>query len=270
MRTNEVKSAARILDLLELLSVVPGTLRLTDIARQMNMPKSSTFALLSTLAGRGYVDALGDGYAISQRYRDGDWISGEYGLMRRAAQPVMESVASTTGESCFLAIAVHDWHVQYVEKAVSNNPLRYDINLPTMRPAHSTSVGLALLADQPDDVLHRYLTSGRLTKLTEKTVTEPARLLADIERARTDGYVTVTDSSVMGASGVAAAIRSSAGQAIGALCVIAPTPRFDIARDHITHHVREAAQQISAQLPAVGASATSGASASPRHTRWSA
>ena len=55
MRTIEVKSAARILDLLELLSVVPGPMRLTDIARQMNMPKSSTVALLGTLAGRGYV-----------------------------------------------------------------------------------------------------------------------------------------------------------------------------------------------------------------------
>ena len=270
MRTTEVKSAARILDLLELLSVVPGTLRLTDVARQMNMPKSSTFALLNTLAGRGYVDVLGDGYVISQRYRDGDWIAGEYGLMRRAAQPVMEAVASTTGESCFLAIAVHDWHVQYVEKAVSDNPLRYDIALPTVRPAHSTSVGLALLADQPDDVLRRYLASGKLTKLTEKTVTDPERLWNDIERVRSDGHATVADSSVMGASGVAAAIRGVTRGAIGAICVIAPTPRFDVARDAITRAVREAALQISGLLPARDRSATTGASASPRHTQWSA
>jgi IclR family acetate operon transcriptional repressor len=270
MRTTEVKSAARILDLLELLSVVPGTVRLTDVARQMNLPKSSTSALLNTLAGRGYVDLLGDGYAISPRYRDGDWIAGECGLMRRAARPVMESVASATGESCFLAIAVHDWHVQYVEKAVSDNPLRYDISLPTVRPAHSTSVGLALLADQPDEVLKRYLASGKLTKLTEKTVTEPRQLREAIARVRADGHATVADSSVMGASGVAAAIRGATGQAIGALCVIAPTPRFDVARDAITRQVRDAARKISAQLPASGASAAAGASASPRHTRWSA
>ncbi len=270
MRTNEVKSAARILDLLELLSVVPGTLRLTDIARQMDMPKSSTFALLNTLSGRGYVDLSGDGYAISQRYRDGDWISGEYGLMRRAAQPVMEAVTEQTGESCFLAIAAHDWQVQYVEKAVSDNPLRYDIALSTVRPAHSTSVGLTLLADQPDDVLRRYLASGRVTKLTEKTVTDPARLLEDIERVRTDGHATVADSSVMGASGVAASIRGVAGGAIGALCVIAPTPRFDHAREHITQQVRDAALQISAQLPARDSSATPVAPASLRHTRWTA
>ena len=270
MRTNEVKSAARILDLLELLSVVPGTLRLTDIARQMNLPKSSTFALLNTLAGRGYVDQMGDGYVISQRYRDGDWIAGEHGLMRRAAQPVMQTVAATTGESCFLAIAVHDWHVQYVEKAVSDNPLRYDIALPTVRPAHSTSVGLALLADQADDVLHRYLASGKITKLTEKTVTDPDRLWADIVRVRSVGHATVADSSVMGASGVAASIRGVTGTAIGAICVIAPTPRFDVARKAITRHVQDAALQISNLLPARDPSVATTAPASPRQTRWSA
>lgn len=270
MRTNEVKSAARILDLLELLSVVPGPMRLTDIARQMSMPKSSAFGLLSTLAGRGYVDLHGDGYVISEHYRDGGWMSGEYGLMRRAAQPVMGAVASQTGESCFLAIAAHDWHIQYIEKAVSDNPLRYDIALPMLRPAHSTSVGLVLLADQPDDVLRRYLASGRITKITEKTVTDPERLLENIERIRADGYATVADSSVMGASGVAAAIRGASGRAIGALCVIAPTPRFDAARDRITQNVRDAAAQISAQLPTRDAASASDAADAPRRMRWTA
>lgn len=269
MKTNEVKSAARILDLLELLSVVPGPMRLTDIARQMDMPKSSAFGLLNTLAGRGYVDLLADGYVIARHYSDGDWMSGEFGLMRRAAQPVMAAVAAQTGESCFLAIAAHDWHVQYVEKAVSDNPLRYDISLPMLRPAHSTSVGLVLLADQPEDQLRRYLASGRVTKLTEKTVTDPERLMQDIERARADGHATIADSSVMGASGVAAAIRGISGAAIAALCVIAPSPRFDAARERIVQHIRDAAAQITAQLPARDLSATPGAAASPRQSRWS-
>ncbi len=270
MRTNEVKSAARILDLLELLSVVPGPMRLTEIARQMDMPKSSAFGLLSTLAGRGYVDLLGDGYVLAKRYRDGDWMAGEFGLMRRAAQPVMGAVAAQTGESCFLAIAAHDWHIQYVEKAVSDNPLRYDIALPMLRPAHSTSVGLVLLADQPGAVLRRYLASGRVTKLTERTVTDPQRLLESIERVRAEGHATVADSSVMGASGVAAPIRGAAGAAIAALCVIAPTPRFDAARDRITQLVRAAAAQIGAQMPAWGSASTPDAPAPTRQLRWSA
>ncbi len=266
MRTLEVKSAARILDLLEMLSVVPGPMRLTDIARQMEMPKSSTVALLGTLSGRGYVQQRGEGYVIAERYRGGDWIAGECGLMRRVAQTVMGALAAQTGESCFLAIAAPDWHVQYVEKAVSNNPLRYDIALPLLRPAHATSVGRVILADQPDDVLLRYLTSARITKLTERTVTDPERLMSEVARVRADGYAAIANSSVMGASGVAAPIRGSGGTTIGALCVIAPTPRFDTAREHITVHLRAAALQICAQLP----NHKSPSDAAPRQPRWSA
>lgn len=262
----EVKSAARILDLLEMLSVVPGPMRLTDIARQMEMPKSSTVALLGTLSGRGYVEQRGEGYVIAARYRDGDWIAGECGLMRRVAQTIMIALAAQTGESCFLAIAAQDWHVQYVEKAVSDNPLRYDIALPLLRPAHATSVGLVLLADQPDDVLLRYLSSGRVTKLTERTVTDPERLMSEVARVRSDGVATIANSSVMGASGVAAPIRGSGGTIIGALCVIAPTPRFDSARENITVHLRAAALQICAQLPTHNATSD----AAPRQSRWSA
>ncbi len=262
----EVKSAARILDLLEMLSVVPGPMRLTDIARQMEMPKSSTVALLGTLSGRGYVEQRGEGYVIAARYRDGDWIAGECGLMRRVAQTIMIALAAQTGESCFLAIAAQDWHVQYVEKAVSDNPLRYDIALPLLRPAHATSVGLVLLADQPDDVLLRYLSSGRVTKLTERTITDPERLMSEVARVRSDGVATIANSSVMGASGVAAPIRGSGGTIIGALCVIAPTPRFDSARENITVHLRAAALQICAQLPTHHATSD----AAPRQSRWSA
>lgn len=264
MGTTEVKSAARILDLLEMLSVVQGPMRLTDIARQMDMPKSSTVALLGTLSGRGYVELHGDGYRIAQRYRAGDWIEGENGLMRRTAQAIMVALAARTGESCFLAIPAHDWDVQYVEKAISDNPLRYDIALPLLRPAHATSVGLVLLADQPDDVLRQYLASSRVVKLTERTVTDPELLMHSIERVRSDGYATIANSSVMGASGVAAPIRGSSGAIIGALCVIAPTPRFDTARAAITTHVRDATRQICAQLPVLHKPDR----ATPRQTRW--
>ncbi len=270
MKSPEVKSAARILDLLELLSVMPEPMRLTDIARQMDMPKSSASGLLNTLAGRGYVDASGDGYVISQHYRQGDWIAGELGLMRRAAQSLMAGLSAQTGESCFLAIPAHDWQVQYIDKAVSDNPLRYDISLPMLRPAHSTSVGRVLLADQPLAALRAYLASDRVTKLTEKTVTDPELLLQEVERTRNAGFSTMTDSSVLGASGVAAPIRGVGGGVISALCVIAPTPRFDAARDNITQLVRAAAAQISAQLPAIATPASSAAPASKRQTRWTA
>jgi len=268
MRPVEVKSAARILDLLELLSIAPKPLRQTDIVRQLSLPKSSAFALLNTLTGRGYVELRGDGYVISERYRQGDWMSGEYGLMRRAAQPVMGALAAQTGESCFLAIPAHDWQVQFVDKAVSDHALRYDFELPALRPAHSTTVGLIMLAAQPEDVLRRHLASDRITKVTVKTITDPVILLQIIERARAAGYVLSSDNSELGASGVAAPIRGVFGSTIAALCVVAPTPRFQPERDTITQRLRDAAAQISAQMHDCSATTHPGTSAPLGFAQW--
>jgi DNA-binding IclR family transcriptional regulator len=145
--------------------------------------------------------------------------------------------------------------------------LRYDISLPMLRPAHSTSVGLVLLADLSDDVLRRYLASSRIQKVTAKTVTDPELLLHTIQRVRDSGFAMISDSSVIGASGVSAAIHDTSGAAVAALCVIAPTARFDAARDHIVVRVQDAAKQIGAQLPK-DPPAAAGASASRRQTQW--
>ena len=83
----------------------------------------------SVAAARRSLELRGDGYVIAERYRGGDWIAGEFGLMRRAAQTVMATLSTQTGESCFLAIAAQDWQVQYVEKAISDNPLEPVIDL---------------------------------------------------------------------------------------------------------------------------------------------
>lgn len=250
----EVKSAARILDLLELLGAAAGPLRHSEIARHMEMPKSSASALLDTLEGRGYVTSGADGYVLAEHYREGGWALGEYGVVLRVARGAMQRVAQETGESAFLAVPVHDWQVRYVEKVVSENPLRYDIPLGTQRPAHSTSVGRVLLAEMPDDMLQRYLASERVAKVTPKTVTDPRKIMAAIERVRRDGCALISDSSVVGASGVAAPIRDPSGAVLASLCVIAPSARFAAAAESITRIVCDAAARIGAALPAAAAS----------------
>ena len=53
MRTPEVKSAGRILDVLELLAGLPQGIRLNQLARTLAIPKSSASGLLGTLVVRG-------------------------------------------------------------------------------------------------------------------------------------------------------------------------------------------------------------------------
>jgi DNA-binding IclR family transcriptional regulator len=251
MRTISVKSAARILDVLELLAGMSGGVRVNEMARQLAMPKSSASALLATLQGRGYVHPGADGYRLADAYRSAGWVGGMPAALVRAGQPVMERLVARTGESAFLGVPTTEMDIRYVAKVVSDHPLRYDVELTALRPAYCTSIGQVVLASLDPDALDRYLATHPLTRLTPRTVTDPKALRRILAKARSEGYVTIADSSVMGASGVAAPVHVE-GRVAGGLAVIAPDARFDANRARIVPAVVDAAAEIGRTLAGPG------------------
>jgi IclR family pca regulon transcriptional regulator len=247
MRDVSVKSAARILDLLELLAVRLDGIRVNEVARQLGIPKSSASSLLATLQGRGYVESSGDGFRLADRLRDG-WVGGDQARLMRISAPVMKRLVARIGESAFLGVMTPDHRVRYVAKEVGDSPLRYDVAIGTERPAWCTSIGQVLLAGQDDEWLLEYLGRTELRKVTPKTVTDRQKVAATIRRVRRQRYALTADSHVLGASGVAAPVVDSAGRILAGLAVIAPSFRFDEKRDVITEAVSEAAAETSQAL----------------------
>lgn len=244
MRDVSVKSAARVLDLLELLATAPDGIRVNEIARQLDIPKSSASSLLATLEGRGYVEQGAGGFRLSQRHRDG-WVGGSFARLMRVARPVMNRLVARTRESAFLGVLTADWQVKYVEKVVSDSPLRYDVELGTTRAAYCTSIGHVLLAGQDDRRLESYLSNTRFDPVTPRTMTERAEIEKAILRVRRRGHAPSADSHVVGASGVAAPVRLGSGRTIAGLAVIAPSSRFEPQRNAVTQAVVEAAAELS-------------------------
>ncbi|MEQ8708725.1 MAG: IclR family transcriptional regulator [Rhodospirillales bacterium] len=226
MRTKAVKSAARVLDLLELLALMPQGMTLTELSNRLGIPKSSISALLATLTDRGYVELVQNRYFMARRLQGGDWVGKDQEMLLQLAKPDMRRLAETTGETAFLGVLTPNWQVQYVAKSVSSQPLRYDADLGVVRPAYSTSIGITILAGLDDNRIEAFFAATDLVAITEKTITDPNRLRAEIEIARRDGFVITSDSNVVGTSGVCAPIRNAAGQVIAGLAIIAPSARF--------------------------------------------
>ena len=252
MRTVAVKSAARILDVLELLTGLPQGIRVNQLARTLAMPKSSASSLLATLEGRGYVECGSDGYRLAPAYRECGWVGGITGALARAAPGVMKRLVEATGESVFLGVPTPSFEIRYVAKVVSSNPLRYDVELESLRPAWCTSIGQVLLAALDADALDAYFQGRVLTRATPRSVTSERAIRKALCEARAQGYVTIADSHVMGASGAAAPVMLG-GKAVAGLAVIAPTARFDAARARIVPAVVAAARALGRALePAAG------------------
>jgi DNA-binding IclR family transcriptional regulator len=247
MNDTSVKSAARVLDLLELFAVAPGPLGVSEVAKRLELPKSSAQALLLTLASRGYLTRGEAGYALPPELRVG-WVGGIRTRLLGVARPVMDEMARSSGESAFIGMLTRDGRVRFLAKAVSPNEVRYDASLDHLRPAHSTSIGLVILAHLPAEEAERWLGSARLAAVTPHTVVDPRKLRQILRAGRKAGYVEVRDANVAGASGVSAPVFGPDGDVVAGLNLGAPSARYARRRDELVRIVCEQAARISGAL----------------------
>lgn len=242
-----VKSAARVLDILELMAGAPMPLGVSEIARRLGMPKSSTHLLLSTLAARGYLVAdLERRFALNPLMVGAQraWVGGFIRPMLRVARPLMRELSDRTGESALLGRMRDPHTLEYIEKAVSRDPLRVDPELGVPRPLHSTSTGQVLLAYAPESTLQACL-AGLAATLDAQAVETLEQTLATV---RTQGFAMISDPASTYAFGVAVPIRDASGEVVAALNVSAPAARFHAAREHVIRELVSVASSINEHL----------------------
>lgn len=252
-----VKSATRVLDLLELFATLTEPLGVTDVSKRLDIPKSSAQALLLTLVARGYLMREGEGYTLPRELRGG-WVGGNCSRLLALATPVMKRMAEESGESAFVGVMTGSGKIRYVAKEVSPKEVRYDASLAHLRPAYCTSIGLVILAHSPERQVARWLEPSLLVPVTPRTETNPERIQLLLRKARSDGYVEVRDANVEGASGVSAPIFGSQGEVVAGLNLGAPTSRYDKTRRDLIRIVCREAAGITASLRSHAAATPAG------------
>lgn len=246
-----VKSAARILDILELFALRREPLALRDISADLGIPKSSTLMLLRTLESRGYVlRGDDDRYRLDPAWRpDGavgdDWLGGRTMRLIRVADPVMRGMVDTLEETTVLGVLTPDKDVRVVASIVSPLAVRYDLTRMTVIPTYCTALGHAMLAHQSEEEIDRYIDRCSFEAVTEKTIIDPAVLRARLAQVRQRGWAVNSEERFLGASGVAAPIYDAHGEVVAALNVATLTVRFRRNKKRILTAVTEAAAQLS-------------------------
>jgi DNA-binding IclR family transcriptional regulator len=243
-----VKSAARVLDVLELFSGVHGELGVSDVARRLSLPKSSAQGLLTTLAARGYLERVGSSYLLPESLKSERWIGGPRARLIRLAQPVMDRLARDTGESVFLGVITASLEIQYIAKAISTNEVRYDASLDHVRQAYSTTIGLVHLCHMTEEDLDDYFSRVRLRRLAEHTITDESQLRKLALQTRRQGYAELRETNEPGVSGVSAPVYGRDGELIAGLNIGAPTWRFSKVRADLIALAKQRAAELSARL----------------------
>lgn len=249
-----VKSADRVLDLLELLNQSSFGLSHSDIADHLAIPKSSLSQLLKNLVTRGYVAYLPAEkvYQLGDRL---DELAHRKTHMRDLAvlaQPTLEKLTKETRESSFLNIRNGDT-AKLVAREIGPQALVTVLHIGEVVPLHTTAAGRAILAFLPQRMQEEYLERAIFETFTTKTVSTVDELRKRLDEVERERLCVAEDELILGVTGISAPIFSAAGEALASLTISMPSVRFDtsVRRDvaaALTRECRLLATRIGADI----------------------
>jgi len=257
-----VKSARRVLEILELFASTDRPLALRDVAAVLALPKSSAHMLLGTLERRGYlVRSDGDRFALLPAMRDaGGWIGGPAGQIFRAAHPVLDALVDRFQETVVLGAPTDGLDIRILSHRPSPQAIRYHVSQTPVIPGYCTAMGHAVLSRLPEDEARAYLERIDRPQLTPQTLTELEAILARLRQDRAQGFALNIDERFEGASGAAVAVCTPDGRPHAALDIVTVTPRFCRRQGEIVSALIEAARGLEASVFGTSAAQPSAAS----------
>jgi DNA-binding IclR family transcriptional regulator len=223
------KSVAKALNILEVICTAGGPLDLHQISDQLDLPSSTAYRLLQTLMDHGFARQE----RVSRQYSAGlkifelsQSVIASLQFTDVAQQPLRD-LARTAQETIHLAVLDH-YEVVYLQKFDSSPPVALYSRIGRRAPAYCTGVGKLLLAHLPQSERTAYFQSVDLVPFTQKTITEPAVLRAELNRIKELGYSIDGMEHEDGINCIACPVKAHTGEVIAAVSITAPVFRLDL------------------------------------------
>ncbi|MBA2384221.1 MAG: IclR family transcriptional regulator [Actinobacteria bacterium] len=247
--TRQVASVARAISVLDALAEENAAIGTTDIARRTGINASTVSRLLATLVHGGFVEYATDTgrYRLGLRLLQLGNVVLEGLDLRDLARPHLEAIAAVTDETATLSVPGERAAVtvDFVQSPSSVQSVAH-VGRPSV--AHATATGKVMLAFGGGS-----LPDGPLGALTPRTITDRAKLAAEVERVRRRGWAQTLGEREPGLNAIAAPVWESRGQLAAILGLQGPGPRFGTrAMRAALEPLLERAGSISAALGADG------------------
>jgi DNA-binding IclR family transcriptional regulator len=201
-----------------------GPLGVRAVAQQLKLPLGSVHRMLLDLAEAGVVDRTPSGeWELSFRLLEITGLQLERIELPRLFRPFAETIAAATNETVNLN-ALYGRFGVCMDKVRGNEGMQLDNRIGSRGPLNCGGAGKAMLAFM-DETEREQVYAAPLEALTPYTITDPARLRAEIEKIRERGYSIDDQEVVVGVYCVAVPILDRMGRAAGAISVTGPTPK---------------------------------------------
>ncbi len=243
----QVPAVRRATALLRLLASRPGPLPAATVARELGIPRSTAYHLLTALAEDGFVVHLPDerrwGLGVATFEVGSAYL--RHDPLERLADPLLTRLVAEIGETVHLGI-LHGRETLYLLKREPSRPVPLVTGVGVRLPAQLTAVGRAVLGGLPAAQVRALFPSADAfvdrTGAGPRTLPELRRALAADRRrgwAEEDGLVTP------GIASVAAPIFDHGGRPMAA---VGTTFRTDAHDGDDRHRLADAVRATAARL----------------------
>lgn len=218
---------------------------LSELARKLGLPKSTTSRILGALERQGLV----------RRDRNSAYLGGEV-LLRYAStqnqdaalvnrmRPVLESLANKTGETVNLAVPGID-DLKLIDQVDAKHLLGATNWIGKAVPYHASALGKVLLAFGAAT-----LPAGNLQTKTNRTITSRNSLNTELEKVRKIGYAIIDNELEDGLVAVAAPVHGIDGDVIAAISISGPDARIN--RDQLNKFGELIIKELKKENPSKG------------------
>jgi IclR family transcriptional regulator, KDG regulon repressor len=248
----QVASVGKAVELLVCFSIDAPEWSLSDLARHVQVPKSTAHNLLRTLQRFDLLrqDPETRHYRVGPRALELGLLFAKRSGVLTQARPVLRRLVEVTGETCKLGMLSSD-QVVIVAALESAFQLHTRGDIGTRWDLHSTSLGKTILAALTDAEAHEILGRTGMRRYTKQTIHTWTEMQKELKAVRERGYALDLEENEPGVRCVAAAVADPLRGSVAAVSVSGPRVRLiDERMQEIAREVMAAARSISAPAPA--------------------
>lgn len=183
---NRIQSVQTAFTIIESLLELDGC-GVSDLARHLDIPKSTAHIYLDTLRETGFVVKSDGQYRVGLRFLECGGRVRQSNSVYQAAKPEIDELSEKTGEIANLGVVENGKRVLLYTSETSEGV--FD-NSPTgeFTHMHWTALGKAMLARMPRSRVEQIIDQHGLPEGTLNTITDQGSLIDELEQIRERGY----------------------------------------------------------------------------------
>ncbi|MBB2200738.1 IclR family transcriptional regulator [Gluconacetobacter tumulisoli] len=243
-----MRGVDRVLQLLEVLHTAREPLRIGELARRLNAPRSTTYDLVNTLLAAGILETYEEESRVffgrTLHFYASDYMNG-HRLSRLARKEVQDLCAGTGQTSQYCALTRDKFTVLHMETGNAMFKISSDIGIAL--PLPWTASGRLLVDHMTADEILAFVPEEDFILPNGHRI-DRATFCAEVAAARRDDFFSTKGLVDDFAECLAVPVRDAAGVAVGCMCLITVRDRDPDERGRYLDQLHASGERLSRAL----------------------